>query len=65
MLRFWPYSLVLFFFFFAAVYIPPDANSRNALQELYEVINSHIAKQPHGIFILADLRSVLPDGIPG
>ncbi len=37
----------------AAVYIPPDANSKNALQELYEVISSHMTKQPDGVFIVA------------
>ncbi len=51
-------------FFIVAVYIPPDANSKNALQELYEVISSHMTKQPDGTFIAAgdfnqtDLRSV-------
>lgn len=39
---------------FAAVYIPPDANSKNARQELYEVISSHMTKQPDGIFSVAD-----------
>ena len=52
--------------FVAAVYIPPDANSKNVLQELYEVISIHMTKQPDGIFIVAgdfnqtDLRTVLP-----
>ncbi len=52
--------------FVAAVYIPLDANSKNALQELYEVISSHMAKQPDAVIIVAgdfnqmDLRTVLP-----
>ncbi|ONI45398.1 hypothetical protein AN641_04275 [Candidatus Epulonipiscioides gigas] len=39
--------------FVAAVYIPPDANSKNALQELYEVISSHMAKKPDAVMIVA------------
>ncbi len=55
MLRCRPYYLPREFtsVFVAAVYIPPDANSKNALQELYEVISSHMTKQPDGIFIVA------------
>ncbi len=52
--------------FVVAVDISPDANLKNALQELYEVISSHMTKQLDGIFIVAgdfnqrDLRSLLP-----
>ncbi len=42
-------------FFIVAVNIPPDANSKNALQELYEVISSHMTEQPDGIFIVAPI----------
>ncbi len=51
--------------FVAAVYVPPDTNSKNVPQELYVVINSHMTKQPNCIFIVAgdfnqtDLRTVL------
>lgn len=52
--------------FVAAVYISPDGNSKDARQELYEVISCHMRKQPDGIVIVADdlnqtdLRAVLP-----
>ncbi len=64
----WPYYLPREFIsvFVAAVYIPPDANSKNALQELYEFISSHMTKQPDAVIIVTgdfnqtDLRTVLP-----
>ncbi len=67
LLRCQPYYLPREFtsVFVAAVYIPPDANSKNALQELYEVISSHMTKQPDAVIIVAgdfnqtDLRTVL------
>ncbi len=46
--------------FVSAVYIPPEANSKNALQELHEVISCHMTKQLAGDFNQADLRTVLP-----
>ncbi len=72
MLRCWPYYLPREFtsVFVVAVYIPPDTNSKNALQELYEVISSHMTKQPDGIFIVTgymnqtDLRTALPKFSP-
>ena len=67
MLRCRPYYLPREFtsVFVVAVYILPDANSKNALQELYEVISIHMTEQPDGIFIVAgdfnqtDFRTVL------
>ncbi len=55
MLKGWPYYLPREFtcVFVVTVYIPPDANSQNALQELYEVISSYMTKQVDGIFIVA------------
>ena len=68
MLRCRPYYLPREFssVFTVAVYIPLDANLKNALQELLDVISRNMTKQLDGIFIVAggfnqtDLRTVLP-----
>lgn len=39
--------------FIVAVYIPPDANSKNALQELCKVISSNITTHSERIFMVA------------
>lgn len=38
------------FLSYSVLYIQPDANSKNALQELSDVISSSMTKQPDGIF---------------
>ena len=68
MLRCRPYYLPRKFtsVFVVSIYIPIDANSKNALQKVYEVIRIHMTKQLDGIFIVAgdfnqtDLRTGLP-----
>lgn len=39
--------------------IPLDVNSNNALQELYEVINSHVTKTTGRIFLLLQLVNLI------
>lgn len=39
--------------FIVALYIPPDENSKNALQELCNVMSSNMTTHPDGIFMVA------------
>lgn len=49
-----------------AIYVSPDANYKNALQHVYEVVNAQMTRHSDGVCLVAgvfngaDLRSVLP-----
>lgn len=45
-----PENSPVIFLSYSVLYIQPDANSKNALQELSDVISSSMTKQPDGIF---------------
>lgn len=46
--------------FFVAVYIPPDANSKDALQELNEVITVAVNNRMVCFIVAGDFNQILP-----
>ncbi len=51
--------------YICAVYIPPDANAKLALAQIYDSINNSLVAHPDGVFIAAgdfnnaDLKTVV------